>query len=262
MADGIGDVTGKNILITGATSGLGWHFAHLLSGAGARVVITGRRVERLEALCLEIENAGGRALPIALDVCDLDSIARTVEEAETELGPLDALINNAGISMEGRALEVSGENYDAIMDTNLKGPFFMATEVARRMIARRKEGADKVGKIVNIASVGAHTLLPGLSLYNMAKAGLTMMTRALAREWARQGVNVTAICPGYIETELNSTWFNSEPGKKQIATFTRRRLHHAEDLDGALLLLCSDRSDAMTGTVIDVDDGQSLVGIG
>ncbi len=256
------DLSGKNILITGATSGLGRHFALTLTAAGARVAVTGRRVERLQGLCADIEGKGGHAVPLALDVQDVQSIQQTVEAAEQVLGPLDILVNNAGVNGAGRAIDVTPELYDELFDTNLRGAFFMATEVAKRMMARYRKDPQHTGNIINIASAAAHVLLPGLSLYNMSKAGMAMMTKALAREWGRQGVNVNAINPGYIETELNSEWFHSEKGKAQIATFLRRRLNQASDLDGMLLLLCSGSSGIMTGAVLDVDDGQSLLGLG
>jgi len=256
------DLSGKNILITGATSGLGRHFALTLTAAGARVAVTGRRVERLQGLCEVIAGNGGQAVPFALDVQDVQSIKQSVEAAEQELGPLDILVNNAGVNGAGRAIEVTPELYDELFDTNLRGAFFMATEVAKRMIARHKKDPQYTGNIINIASAAAHVLLPGLSLYNMSKAAMAMMTKALAREWGRQGVSVNAINPGYIETELNSEWFHSDKGRAQIATFLRRRLNQASDLDGMLLLLCSSGSAIMTGAVLDVDDGQSLLGLG
>lgn len=256
------DLTGKNILITGTTSGLGRHFALTLAGAGARVAVTGRRVERLQELCAEIAAAGGAAFPFALDVRNPESIRQVVAECEAALGPIDVLINNAGINGAGRALDITPEAYDELFDTNLRGAFFMAVEVAKRMSERHKADPEKTGRIINIASAAAHVLLPGLSLYNMSKAGIAMMTRALAREWGRQGINVNAICPGYIETELNSEWFHSEKGRAQIATFLRRRLNQAGDLDGMLLLLCSDGAQIITGAVLDVDDGQSLLALG
>ncbi len=256
------NLSGKNILITGTTSGLGRHFALTLAGAGARVAITGRRVDRLQDLCAEITGKGGYAFPIALDVQDVQSIKTAVETCEREMGPLDILINNAGVNGAGRAIDITPEAYDELFDTNLRGAFFMAAEVAKRMMLRHKNNPQAIGRIINIASAAAHVLLPGLSLYNISKAGMAMMTKALAREWGRQGVNVNAINPGYIETELNSEWFHSEKGGAQIATFLRRRLNQASDLDGVLLLLCSDQSNIMTGAVLDVDDGQSLLALG
>ncbi|MEQ1889876.1 MAG: SDR family NAD(P)-dependent oxidoreductase [Alphaproteobacteria bacterium] len=262
MTDMKVDLGGKNILITGTTSGLGRHFALTLAGAGARVAITGRRAERLHDLSAEISRNGGHAFSLALDVQDVPSIKQAVDDCERALGPIDILINNAGVNGAGRAIDVTAETYDELFNTNLRGAYFMATEVARRMIARHKNNPQSTGRIINIVSAGAHVLLPGLSLYNISKAGMAMMTKALAREWARQGVSVNAINPGYIETELNSEWFHSEKGVAQIGTFLRRRLNQASDLDGMLLLLCSGSSAIMTGAVLDVDDGQSLLALG
>lgn len=256
------DLTGKNILITGTTSGLGRHFALTLAGAGARVAVTGRREERLQELCSEISAAGGKSTPFALDVRNPENIRQVVAECEAALGSIDVLINNAGINGAGRAFDITPEDYDELFDTNLRGAFFMAVEVAKRMSERNKSDPEKTGRIINIASAAAHVLLPGLSLYNMSKAGMTMMTKALAREWGRQGINVNAICPGYIETELNSAWFHSDKGKAQVSGFLRRRLNQADDLDGMLLLLCSDSARIITGAVLDVDDGQSLLALG
>ncbi len=246
------DLSGKSILITGATSGLGHHFAKIMSAAGARVIVTGRRVDRLEALCAEIDGAGGQAVPYALDVTDLDQINHVTEAAERECGAIDVLVNNSGMNLEGFALEVSESDYDAIMATNVKGAFFMAQTVGRRMVARES------GSIINIASVGALSVLPGLALYCMSKASVAMMTRSLAREWARAKVNVNAVCPGYIETELNSEWFNSDGGLKQIKSWPRRRLMDIESLDGLMLFLASDAAKYTTGSVMKVDDGQYI----
>lgn len=247
------DLTGKTAIVTGATSGLGRRFALVLAKAGAAVAITGRRVDRLENLKREIENLGGRALPLALDVTDLASIEACVAETERALGPVDILVNNAGMNIQALPHQVTSESYDTTFDTNVRGAFFMAQSIGTRMIAR---GAG--GRIINIASIGAHTVLPGLTVYCMTKAAIGMMTKSLAREWARYDINVNAICPGFIETELNTDWFHSEGGLKQIKSFPRRRLGMESDLDGTLLLLASDHARLITGSLVTVDDGQSL----
>lgn len=247
------NLAGKTALVTGATSGLGVRFARVLAAHGARVAIAGRRMERLRKLESEIMAAGGKCHALALDVTDPSAFAPALDEVERALGPLDILVNNAGMNVEGRATDVTPEMFDAIMGTNLRGPFFLATEAARRMIARKAEG-----RIINIASIGAFKVLPGLVTYCISKAAIAMMTKGLAREWARHGINVNAICPGYIETEINADWFATDGGKKQIAAFPRRRLGEPEDLDGMLLLLASDASRLITGTLMTVDDGQSL----
>jgi NAD(P)-dependent dehydrogenase (short-subunit alcohol dehydrogenase family) len=247
------DLSGRVAFITGATSGLGRHFAQVLSGAGASVALAGRRVDRLAEVKAEIESAGGKAAAVSLDVTDAEAIAPALDMAEAELGPIDILVNNAGLSVLGLAVEISPADFDKVMDTNLRAPFLLATEVGRRMIA-----AKRGGRIINIASIGAYRVLPGVTPYCMSKAGVAMMTQCLAREWARRGINVNALCPGFIETELNDEWFASDKGKAQIDGFPRKRLAQAGDLDGMLLLLASDASRAITGSLLTVDDGQAL----
>lgn len=247
------DLSGRTAFVTGATSGLGRRFAEVLARAGAAVAVAGRRKERLEEVARGLELQGARAAPIVLDVTDAAAIPHAVDEAERALGPLDVLVNNAGMNVQARAVDLAVEDFDRIVATNLRGPFLMATELGRRMIER-----NAGGRIINIASIGAFRVLPGLAAYCMTKAAVAMMTRTLAREWARYGINVTALCPGYIETELNRDWFASEQGQAQIRSFPRRRLAQEEDLDDTLLLLASDRSRAITGSLITVDDGQSL----
>lgn len=247
------DLTGKVALVTGTTSGLGKRFAQILANAGASVVITGRRVDRLEALAAELEGMGARVLPVALDVTDVASIDACVAEVVTELGGIDILINNAGMNVQASAVDLLPEDFDRVMDTNMRGAFFMATRVGARMIARGQGGS-----IINVASIGAHTVLPGLATYCMSKAAVAMMTRSLAHEWARHKINVNAICPGFIETELNSEWFETDGGQKQIKSWPRRRLGLESDLDGIVLLLASEQGRLMTGSVTTIDDGQSL----
>ena len=239
--------------MTGATSGLGRRFALILAKAGASVAITGRRVDRLADLKAEIEAMGRKALPVALDVTDTASIAACVEAVEAGLGIVDILVNNAGMNVEAMAHEVTPEGYDTMFNTNVRGAFFMAQAVGARMLMR-----DQGGRIINIASIGAFTQLPGLVIYTMTKAAIAMMTKSLAKEWARKQINVNAICPGFIETELNSEWFHTEGGARQIKSFPRRRLGTESDLDGTLLLLASDHSRFITGSLFTADDGQSL----
>lgn len=247
------DLTGRVAFVTGATSGLGRRFAMVLAQAGAAVAIAGRRVERLEALKAELEAAGGKSVAVPLDVTDAGALSRAMDAAEAALGPIDILVNNAGMNVQAMAVDTGPVEFDAVMNTNLRGPFLLATEAGRRMIAR-----GKGGRIINIASIGAFRVLPGLATYCMSKAGVAMMTQCLACEWARHNINVNAICPGYIETELNADWFASEGGQKQVKSFPRRRLAQEQDLDGMLLLLASDASSAITGSLMTVDDAQSL----
>jgi NAD(P)-dependent dehydrogenase (short-subunit alcohol dehydrogenase family) len=247
------DLTGEVALVTGATSGFGLHFADVLSAAGAAVVVTGRRVDRLEALATRLGADGRSVHAVALDVTRADSVRACVEAAEAAAGPITILVNNAGISIQSSAVKLAEDEWDAIMDTNVKGTFLMAQLVGARMIERGIEG-----RIVNVASIGAMKALPGLVAYSTSKAAVAMLTQGLAREWARHGIAVNAICPGYVKTELNATWFESEAGQKQIAGFPRRRLGTEASLDAPLLLLCSRAAEFITGSLLTVDDGQLL----
>jgi NAD(P)-dependent dehydrogenase (short-subunit alcohol dehydrogenase family) len=247
------DLTGRVAFVTGATSGLGRHFALLLAGAGAAVALSGRRIDRLTEVKAQIEAAGGRAAVVPLDVTHANAIAPALDAAEAALGPVDILVNNAGLSVLGLSVEVSASDFDKVMATNLRAPFLLATEVGRRMIAGKRDG-----QIINIASIGSYRVLPGVTPYCISKAGVAMMTQCLAREWARKNIAVNALCPGFIETELNDEWFASDKGKAQIAGFPRKRLAQAGDLDGMFLLLASDASRAITGSLLTVDDGQAL----
>lgn len=250
------DLSGKVIFITGCTSGFGVRFAKVLSHAGAKVAITGRRVERLEALKAEIEEAGGTVFATGLDVTDEADLMRAFDETEQALGPIDIIINNAGVSVDTVAINYSAADYDYVMNTNLRAVFLATTEHARRLKARGAEGTA-----ISISSIGSHTVLKGNSIYCMSKAAVSTMTECLAREYAKFGVNVVAIAPGYIETEINSDWYKSEKGNKQVMSFPRRRLGDIDDLDGVLLLLCSDEARIISGTTITVDDAQSKTGI-
>jgi NAD(P)-dependent dehydrogenase (short-subunit alcohol dehydrogenase family) len=244
---------GKNALVTGASSGLGWRFATALAAAGARVAIAARRADRLAALEAEIERAGGQAHPVTLDVTDVASVRAGVAAAEAALGPLDILVNNSGVSVTKRAGEVEETDYDFVMDTNAKGAFFVAQAAGRAMIA-----AKRPGRIINIASAAGLRVLGQLSVYCMSKAAVIHMTRALALEWGRYGINVNALCPGYIETEINRDYWDTDGGRKLVAMLPRRRVGQPEDLDGLLLLLASEHSGFVNGAVIAADDGLTL----
>lgn len=251
------DLSGLVAVVTGASGGLGAHFARVLARHGAAVALAARRVDSLQALAAEITVEGGRALAIQLDVSDAHAIGPALDRIEAELGPISILVNNAGLGGEGLALEVSIEDFDATFAVNVRGTFFMARETAKRMIARRAEG-----RILNIGSIASHTVLPGLSAYCGSKAAVAMLTRSLAREWARRDIAVNALCPGYIETAINDAWWPTEGGQKQLKGFPRRRLMDATDLDAAFLMLVGPSARSMTGSVITVDDGQSLPGGG
>ena len=251
------DLSQSIAVVTGASGGLGEHFARVLAAHGAAVAVTARREDRIVALAAEINAGGGRAYALPLDVADAASIAPALDRIEAELGPIDILVNNAGVGGEGMALDLSIEDFDATFAVNVRGTFFAARETAKRIIARGGEG-----RILNIASIASHTVLPGLSAYCGSKAAVAMLTRSLAREWARRGVAVNALCPGYIETGINDAWWPTEGGQKQLKGFPRRRLMEAQDLDEAFLMLVGPAARTITGSVITIDDGQSLPGGG
>ena len=250
-------LSGQVAVITGASGGLGAHFARLLAENGAAVAITARRTDKIDALAADLRAGGHRALALPLDVADAASIGPVLDQVQAELGPIGILVNNAGIGGEGMALDVSIEDFDATFAVNVRGTFFAAREAARRMMAAGLEG-----RIINIASIASHTVLPGLSAYCGSKAAVAMLTRSMAREWARSRIAVNALCPGYIETAINDQWWPTEGGQRQLKGFPRRRLMDATDLDAAFLMLAGPAARAMTGSVITVDDGQSLPGGG
>ena len=256
------DLTGKIALVTGASSGLGARFARVLAANGAQVVLASRRVERLKELRAEIESDGGAAHVVAMDVTDLASIRSAVAHAETEAGPIDILVNNSGVSTTQKLVDVTDEDYDFVFDTNTKGAFFVAQEVAKRMIARSRGSANdalpRQARIINIASMAALKVLSQIGLYCMSKAAVVHMTKAMALEWGRYNINVNAICPGYIVTELNEQHWETEAGRKLVSLLPRKRLGQAQDLDGLLVLLASEQSGFINGAVIAADDGFAL----
>jgi len=245
-------------MITGASGGLGAQFARTLAGAGAAVVLASRRVEKLKELRAQIEGEGGDAHAIELDVTDQASIRSAVAHAETEVGSIDILVNNSGVSTTQRIQDVSEDNFDFIFDTNVKGAFFVAQEVGRRMLARAQgaaPGSFTGGRIINVASTAGLRVLPKIGVYCMSKAALIQMTKAMALEWGRFGINVNAICPGYIDTELNHAHWQTQAGQKLIQMLPRKRVGQAQDLDALLVMLCCDQSHFINGAVISADDG-------
>jgi NAD(P)-dependent dehydrogenase (short-subunit alcohol dehydrogenase family) len=255
------DLSGRVALVTGASSGLGTQFAKTLAQAGAAVVLAGRRVERLKTLRAEIEAAGGDAHVVRLDVTDPDSIKAAVAHAETETGAIDILVNNSGVSTTQKLTDVTPEDYDYVMDTNTKGAFFVAQEVGKRMLARAKGSAPGTytgGRIVNIASMAGLKALGQIGVYCMSKAAVIHMTRAMALEWGRYGINVNAICPGYIDTEINHHHWATEQGQKLINMMPRKRIGAPQDLDVVLTMLCSNESHFVNGAVIQADDGFAI----
>lgn len=244
------DLTGQVALVTGTTSGLGARFARVLAACGAKVALTGRRVDRLDALAEEIRAAGGDCLPLALDMMDRESIRNVVEEVEGHLGTITILVNNAGIPDAQHAVKMSDELVDAVFDTNLRGPWDLSCEVARRLIA-----AKLPGRMVNISSVGGFNYGGnGAALYSVTKSAIVRMTEVLAVEWARFNINVNAIAPGAFSTEMLDGMLERMGDFSQA--FPRKRICDPAQLDSSLLFLVSPSSDAVTGTYIKVDDGQ------
>jgi NAD(P)-dependent dehydrogenase (short-subunit alcohol dehydrogenase family) len=252
------DLKEKIAFVSGASSGLGAQFARSLAAAGANVVVAARRVDRLKELRAEIEAAGGAAYVVAMDVTDLESVQSAVADAERHVGPIDILVNNSGVSTTQRLTDVTAEDFDFVFNTNVKGAFFVAQEVGRRMIAHGRTNSGFRGRVINIASVAGLRVLGQLGIYCMSKAAVIQMTRAQALEWGRYGINVNAICPGYIRTELNDFIWDTESGQKLLQAMPRRRLGTPEDLAGLLLLLAGDDSQFINGAVIAADDGFSV----
>ncbi len=245
---------GRTALITGASSGLGEHFARLFVTHGARVVLGARRVERIATLAQEL---GEAALAVPLDVTSDASIIAAYDAGEAHFGTIDTVIANAGIAIGGRATELPVADVASVIATNFTGLYLTAREGAKRMIAANFR-EDERGRIVLIGSITAQLTGQGDSAYAAGKAGVAHLGRQFAREWIRQGINVNTIQPGYIQTEISDDWFDTPGGAAQIASFHRRRLTPIEALDGPLLFFASDASRYVTGSMLTVDDGQVL----
>jgi NAD(P)-dependent dehydrogenase (short-subunit alcohol dehydrogenase family) len=250
------DLTGEVALVTGASSGIGRHLAELLAAAGAKVGLAARRVDRLSEAAREIEAAGGESLPIACDVTRSDSVVAAVAKAEAELGPLTILVNNAGVVVSKPLFEHTEADWDYVVDTNLKGAWLVAREFAHHLV-----GLKRPGRIINISSVLGLRTIGRVPAYCAAKAGLTHLTQVLAMELARYGILVNALAPGYVETDFNRAFFQTEAGKALISRIPLKRLGQTDDLDGAMLLLASPAGAYLTGAVIAVDGGHGIAAI-
>jgi NAD(P)-dependent dehydrogenase (short-subunit alcohol dehydrogenase family) len=250
------DLTGEVALVTGASSGIGRHLAEVLAAAGAKVALAARRVDRLAETARDIAAAGGESLPIACDVTRSDAVAGAVAKAETELGPLTILVNNAGVVDSKPLFEHTEADWDYVVDTNLKGAWLAAREFAHHLV-----GLQRPGRIINISSVLGFRTIGRVPAYCAAKAGLTHLTHVLAMELARYGILVNALAPGYVETDFNRAFFQTEAGKALISRIPLKRLGQTEDLDGALLFLASPASAYVTGAVIAVDGGHGVAAI-
>ncbi len=244
------DVSKEVILVTGASQGLGRQFARVLSARGAAVILAARQTAKLKSLEEEIRGKGGRAAAVQMDITDIGALSGALDAAEAAFGPVTVLINNAGIAIEKLAIDQTEADWDAVIGSNVKGAYFLATELARRMIARRQGG-----NIVNIASVLGTGVLKAISPYAISKAGMIQGTRAMALELAGNGIRVNALAPGYIDTEMNHDFWATPAGEKLTRRIPQRRVGAESDLDGAILLLASNASRYMTGSVVTVDGG-------
>ena len=246
---------GRTILITGASSGLGAHWTRLAVAEGAKVVAAARRLDRVTALAGEL---GVGVHPVAIDVTDAASVAAGFASGAAALGPIDGVVANAGIAIDGPALDITAADLDATFATNVRGVMLTVQEGARRMLAEGT-AAREAGRIVIVSSVTADLMVaPGLAAYSASKAAVMQMGRVLAREWARSGIGVNMLCPGYVATDINADWFATDAGRRHIATWPRRRLMEASDMDGVMTFLLSDGARRTTGSVFTIDDGQSL----
>ncbi|MCY1195016.1 Gluconate 5-dehydrogenase [compost metagenome] len=241
---------GQLVIVTGASSGLGQHFGRLFASAGARVVFAGRRTEKLAASVQEIQAAGGQARALALDVTQAKSVCDGFDELVAEWGVPDVIVNNAGVTVTRALLAQTEEDWDQVMTTNLKGAWLVATEAARRLVAAGKEGT-----IVNIASILGERVAGGVAPYAISKAGIVQATKSMALELARHGIRVNALLPGYVVTDLNREFLESEAGEKLRSRIPSRRFMQLTDLDGPVLLLASSAGNAMTGACLAVDGG-------
>lgn len=251
------DLTGRTALVAGASSGLGAHFARVVSAAGAHTVLAARRLDRVEALAKELEAAGGKAMAVQMDVTDETSVIAAYDAIEDRFGTANSIICNAGVGIGGRSTDMPVDDLKRVIDTNLLGVYLVAREGTKRLMAsgsREKED----GRIVFIGSITAEQAHTGDAAYAATKIGIAHLARQFAKEWARQGVNLNTIQPGWVHTEINDDWFHSEQGKAEIATLPRRRMVDIGSLDDMLLYLLSDRSAQVTGATITIDDGQSL----
>ena len=241
---------GRRALVTGASSGLGRHFALSLAQAGAVVIVAARSVDKLAQTVAEIKAAGGEAFAVRLDVTDPASVKSGFDQIGAAGGVADVIVNNAGMAVSRPLLEQTESDWDTVLDTNLKGAWLVAQEGARRLVA-----AKLPGSIINIASITGERVAGGVAPYCTSKAGVMHLTRAMALELARHGIRVNALAPGYVQTELNRDFLVSEAGEKLKSRIPQRRFGLPEELDGPLLLLASDAGAYITGSIIFADGG-------
>jgi NAD(P)-dependent dehydrogenase (short-subunit alcohol dehydrogenase family) len=250
------DLSGRVALVTGASAGLGRHFAQVLAEAGAAVALAARRREQLDEVVREIAARGGRAAAVLCNVADAASVRAAIDAGEAALGPIDILVNNAGIAISKPLLEHSEDDWDAVVDTNLKGAWLMSRELAERWVK-----GGRRGRIINIASLLALRPIRHVPSYCASKGGLVQLTHAMAMELARHGITVNAIAPGYFETDMNRGFLRSEVGRALVSRIPLGRSGAAADLDGVLLLLAADAGAYITGAVIPVDGGHAVASV-
>ncbi|MEM1141951.1 MAG: glucose 1-dehydrogenase [Pseudomonadota bacterium] len=247
------DLTDRVALVTGASSGLGRHFAKLVASHGARTIVAARRADRLAELVEEIEQEGGEALALCLDVTDSESVAALYDRATESYGVIDTLVNNAGVADSKRAIHTDEDSWDFVMNTNLRGTWLVAREFGRRLIEARAPGSA-----VNVASIlGLRPQFNQVS-YSSSKAAVVRMTQVLALEWARKGIRVNALCPGYVKTELNSDYFETDKGQDYVASMPMMRLGTLEEMSAPLMLLLSEAGSYVSGIALPVDGGHLL----
>lgn len=243
----------KTVLVTGASSGLGAQFCRALSADGFTIIAAARRIDKLNSLCEEIREAGGNAHAVALDVTNVASFASAIDEAEKLAGPIHCLVNNAGSSISKKAVDMTPEDFDSVVNLNLKGPYFLSTEIARRWIANGIKG-----RIVNIGSVSDRKTIPGHTVYGTTKSAIARLSQQFAREWINKGICVNTLAPGYIKTDLNAAYFDTPPGQALANAMPRKRVGVPSDLDKAIVYLCQPDQEFLTGQTLALDDGQCL----
>ena len=253
MNESLFDLNGKVALITGASSGFGSHFARVLAAHGAKVVIAARRIERLKSLAKEIEDNGGCACAVPLDVTDKQSVTAAFDAAEAAFGVVDIVSNNAGVADSRLAVDIDEDSWDFVLDTNLKGVWLVAMEAGKRLIASKKPGS-----IVNTASILGLRVAISQSSYATSKAAVIQLTKSLALEWCRKDIRVNALCPGYFVTEINADYFSSDHGKAYIANTPARRTGNLAELTAPFLLLASDAGSFINGVALPVDGAHSI----
>jgi len=244
------DISGRIALVTGAGSGLGRSFSLALAAAGAQVALAGRRAEKLDETGAMITARGGRATSVVMDVTDPEAVRAAFDAAEERLGPAEIIVNNAGIARSGLLTETSEADWDDVIETNLTAVHRVAREAAKRL-----QASGRKGTVINIASILGLRVSTGLGAYIAAKSAVVQLTKAQALEWASSGIRVNAIAPGYFETEMNAGYFDTPKGQAMVERIPARRIGELEELNGALLLLASDASSYMSGSVITIDGG-------